>query len=66
MLSSGVTILYSDFMDRKKQTERKGLTLKQLVEKVTKKVSELSMILSLSCFVLTILYDRLFQLIRDI
>eukprot|EP01040_Poterioochromonas_malhamensis_P009078 gene9078-9832_t len=37
MLSSGVTILYSDFMDRKKQTERKGLTLKQLVEKVTKK-----------------------------
>jgi ubiquitin-activating enzyme E1 len=38
MLSSGVTILYSDFMDRKKQAERKTMTLKKLVETVTKKV----------------------------
>lgn len=37
MLSSGVTILYSDFMDRKKMAERKKLTLKDVVESVTKK-----------------------------
>jgi ubiquitin-activating enzyme E1 len=40
MLSSGVTILYSDFMDRKKQQERKVMTLKGLVETVTKKVKQ--------------------------
>jgi len=37
MLSAGVSILFSDFMDRKKATERKGMTLKQVVEAVTKK-----------------------------
>jgi ubiquitin-activating enzyme E1 len=37
MLSAGVSILYSDFMDRKKAAERKGMTLKQVVEAVTKK-----------------------------
>jgi ubiquitin-activating enzyme E1 len=39
MLSSGVTILFSDFMDRKKVAERKVMPLKKLVETVTKKVS---------------------------
>jgi ubiquitin-activating enzyme E1 len=38
MLSSGVTILFSDFMDRKKMAERKKMTLKQLYESVSKKV----------------------------
>jgi ubiquitin-activating enzyme E1 len=42
MLSSGVTILYSDFMDRKKMAERKNMTLKTLVETVTKKVRHAS------------------------
>ena len=37
MLSSGVTILYSDFMDRKKSAERQGMTLRQIVETVAKK-----------------------------
>jgi len=37
MLSSGVTILFSDFMDRKKMAARKVMTLKELVETVTKK-----------------------------
>lgn len=39
MLSTGVTILYSDFMDRKKMKERKVMKLKDVVESVTKKVS---------------------------
>ena len=63
MLSSGVTILFSDFLDRKKMKvniltgdslcmyvltiigcasvaqERRGMTIKTLVETVTKKVS---------------------------
>lgn len=39
MLSSGVTILFSDFMDRKKTAERKNMNLKTLFETVTKKVS---------------------------
>ncbi|KAJ1429311.1 ubiquitin-activating enzyme e1 C-terminal domain-containing protein [Ochromonadaceae sp. CCMP2298] len=37
MLSSGVTILYSDFMDRKKMAARKVMTLREVVESVTKK-----------------------------
>eukprot|EP01039_Chlorochromonas_danica_P005873 gene5873-6468_t len=37
MLSSGVTILFSDFMDRKKTAERKNMNLKTLFETVTKK-----------------------------
>lgn len=37
MLSTGVTILYSDFMDRKKMKERKTMPLRQVVELVTKK-----------------------------
>lgn len=38
MLSSGVTILFSNFMDRKKKVERSKMNLKTLVETVTKKV----------------------------
>lgn len=38
MLSSGVTILFSDFMDKKKMAERKKMTLPMLYETVTKKV----------------------------
>ena len=37
MLSSGVTILFSDFMDRKKSQERQSMTLRQIVETVTKR-----------------------------
>lgn len=37
MLSSGVTILFSDFMDRKKMAERRVMTLPKLVETVGKK-----------------------------
>lgn len=37
MLSSGVTILFSDFMDKKKLIERKALKMDQLIELVTKK-----------------------------
>jgi len=37
MLSCGVTILFSDFMDRKKMAERRKMTLKAVVELVTKK-----------------------------
>lgn len=37
MLSSGVTILFSDFMDRKKMAERKVMTLRTLYETVAKK-----------------------------
>ena len=37
MLSSGVSILFSDFMDRKKVSQRKPLTLKALTELVQKK-----------------------------
>jgi ubiquitin-activating enzyme E1 len=37
MLSTGVTILYSDFMDRKKMKERKTMPLRAVVELVTKK-----------------------------
>ena len=37
MLSSGVTILFSDFMDRKKMAERRVMTLPKLVEAVAKK-----------------------------
>lgn len=39
MLSSGVTILFSDFMDPRKAKERRGMTLDKLVETVTKKAS---------------------------
>jgi len=37
MLSSGVTILYSDFLDRKKMKERRAMPVKAVVESVTKK-----------------------------
>lgn len=37
MLSSGVSILFSDFMDRKKVAERKNMTLKAITEHVVKK-----------------------------
>ncbi len=37
MLSSGVTILFSDFMDRKKAAERRVMTLPRLLETVAKK-----------------------------
>jgi ubiquitin-activating enzyme E1 len=37
MLSTGVTILFSDFMDRRKMAERKTMPLKAVVELVTKK-----------------------------
>lgn len=37
MLSSGVSILYSDFMQRKKLAERRGMTISAIVEQVTKK-----------------------------
>jgi ubiquitin-activating enzyme E1 len=37
MLSAGVSILYSDFMDRKKSAERQNMTLKDLVETVTRR-----------------------------
>lgn len=37
MLSSGVSILFSDFMDRKKVNERKNMTLKAITEQVLKK-----------------------------
>ena len=37
MLSSGVSILFSDFMDRKKVTQRKPMTLKAVTELVQKK-----------------------------
>lgn len=52
MLSAGVSILYSDFMDRKKSAERQGMTLKQVVEAVTKKTipaTQRFMILELIC-----------------
>lgn len=39
MLSSGVTILFSDFMDPKKRKERISMPLEKLVQTVTKKVS---------------------------
>ncbi len=48
MLSTGVTILYSDFMDRKKMKERKTMPLRAVVEAVTKKVS---LLLGLKCTV---------------
>lgn len=38
MLSAGVVILFSEFIDRKKQAERKAMTLRQLYETVGKKV----------------------------
>lgn len=38
MLSSGVTILFSDFMDKKKTAERKKMTLRTIYETVAKKV----------------------------
>ena len=38
MLSCGVTILFSDFMERKKMAERRKMTLKAVVEAVTKKM----------------------------
>jgi len=37
MVSAGVSILYTDYMDRKKVAARKPMTLKSLVELVTKK-----------------------------
>ena len=37
MFSSGVTILYSSFMNKKKMDERKNMTMKQVVESITKK-----------------------------
>jgi len=37
MLSSGVSILYSDFMPRKKLLERKDMKISKIVEDVTKK-----------------------------
>jgi len=37
MFSSGVTIIYSSFMNKKKMDERKNMTLKQVVESITKK-----------------------------
>jgi ubiquitin-activating enzyme E1 len=37
MLSAGVSILYSDFMDRKKVAQRKDMTLKAVAELVAKK-----------------------------
>ena len=37
MLSSGVSILYSDFMDKKKRTARLAMGIRELVENVTKK-----------------------------
>ncbi len=37
MLSSGVSILFSDFMDRKKVSQRKPMTLKAVTELVQKK-----------------------------
>ena len=37
MLSTGVTILFSDFMPKAKSKERLPMTLKQVVEAVTKK-----------------------------
>jgi len=52
MLSAGVSILFSDFMDRKKAAERKTMTLKQVVEAVTKKpfhASQRFMTLELIC-----------------
>lgn len=37
MLSTGVTIIYSDFMNRVKMKERKAMTLREVVESVSKK-----------------------------
>lgn len=37
MLSNGVSILYSDFMQRKKVAERKDMKVSEIVEQVTKK-----------------------------
>ena len=37
MLSHGVSILFSDFMNKKKMEERKKMTIKDIVETVTKK-----------------------------
>lgn len=49
MLSSGVTILFSDFMDPRKAKERRGMTLDKLVETVTKKVSLHAVLSSFIC-----------------
>lgn len=37
MLSHGVSILFSDFMNKKKMSERMNMTIKDIVESVTKK-----------------------------
>ena len=37
MLSSGVSILYSDFMNRKKLEERRNMPIKHIAELVSKK-----------------------------
>lgn len=38
MLSHGVSILFSDFMNKKKMEERLNMTIKDIVESVTKKI----------------------------
>ena len=38
MLSSGVSILYSDFMNKKKVEERKNMTVVDIVQSVTHKI----------------------------
>ena len=52
MLSSGVSILFSDFMDRKKVNQRKPMTLKAISEMVQKKevhASQRFMIFEIIC-----------------